>query len=578
MTAAPAAVGYSYVRFSTPEQLKGDSLRRQTAAAREWCARHGVGLDETTTLHDLGRSAFTGAHRKNPDRHALAAFLKLVESGKVPRGSYLIIENLDRLTREDERAALRLWMDLLDAGVNIVQLKPETVFRHEKSDMFDIMRAVMELSRGHGESERKSELNGDSWRNKITMARESKGKKQPPRKKDGRVTETITDCLPAWVEVRAGKKVLIPERAAVVRRIFHLAATGYGIGAVVTRLTEDKVPAWGRSGVWVRAYVAKILKDRRALGEYQPRGKGRKPDGDPIPGYFPAAVTEEDFKRAREGAEERRRKPGRVGSHINLFAGLLKDARCGESYFETTDRGGSARRVLVNNAGAEGRAPFRSFPAETFERAVLGRLREIDPHAILNGDEGPDRALGLAADLARVEASLAALNADMDEHGESPTLMKRVRDKEAEQRRLGAELAEAQRRAANPLSASWGEAQSLADALDRAPDQEEARLRLRSALRRIVDSIWLLVVPRGLARICAVQVWFVGGQRHRDYLILHRQAQGGGRAATRAGGWWARALASIIQHGDLDLRDRAAAASLEKVLAGVDVAGLTGPG
>src|SRR5947209_2278239 len=95
-TAAPAQpppAAYSYIRFSTPEQAKGDSLRRQTEFTREWCERNSVRLDQSTTLHDLGKSAFTGKHRHNPDRHALAAFLKLVESGRVPAGSYLVIEN-----------------------------------------------------------------------------------------------------------------------------------------------------------------------------------------------------------------------------------------------------------------------------------------------------------------------------------------------------------------------------------------------------------------------------------------------------------------------------------------------------
>ena len=164
-------VVFSYIRFSHPDQAKGDSLRRQTEAARAWCARNGLCLDESTTLRDLGKSAYTGKHRSNPDRHALAAFLKLVEQGRVPRGSFLVIENLDRLSREDERSALRLWMDILDQGVNIVQLHPETIFRHEKSDMMDIMRAIIELSRGHGESARKSERNGAAWAERRRKAR-----------------------------------------------------------------------------------------------------------------------------------------------------------------------------------------------------------------------------------------------------------------------------------------------------------------------------------------------------------------------------------------------------------------------
>src|SRR5262249_762698 len=84
----PPPTAYRSIRFSSLEQAKGDSLCRQTESTREWCERNGIRLDESTTLHDLGKSAYTGKHRENPDRNALAAFLKLVESGKVPRGSY----------------------------------------------------------------------------------------------------------------------------------------------------------------------------------------------------------------------------------------------------------------------------------------------------------------------------------------------------------------------------------------------------------------------------------------------------------------------------------------------------------
>src|SRR5262245_42614109 len=85
---------YSYIRFSSPEQAQGDSVRRQTALRDAWLTRSGAILDTSLSLRDCGVSAFTGAHRHNPDRHALAMFLKLVEAGRVPRGSYLVIENL----------------------------------------------------------------------------------------------------------------------------------------------------------------------------------------------------------------------------------------------------------------------------------------------------------------------------------------------------------------------------------------------------------------------------------------------------------------------------------------------------
>jgi DNA invertase Pin-like site-specific DNA recombinase len=566
------AVAYSYVRFSTPEQAEGDSLRRQTAAAAAWCARHKVILDTSTTLHDLGRSAYTGAHRKNPDRHALASFLKLVEAGKVPRGSYLIIENLDRLSREHIQPALLLALNLLQAGVRIVQLKPAEMVFDDKSDTLPVMMMMMELSRGHGESAMKSERNGAKWQEKLACARA--GKQQPPRRLDGRITRAITARLPEWIEERGGEMCLIPERAAAVKRIFQLTSIGYGLASTLKQLKAEGFIPWGPSGKWRRGYVASILKSRRALGEYQPRGKDGKPDGALIPDYFPAVVTEEEWLAARAAAAQRRAKPGRLGKRINVFSGLLRNARDGDTfYIRRRARSRGARPVLVNSAGAENGGKNESFPADVFEHAVLSKLAEIDPREILNGDDGPDDTLTLAsARLAAVETSLAALSADMDEHGESPTLMKRVRDKEAEQRELVKVIAEARQKASHPASEVWGEFGSLAEALEKAPDPDDARLRLRACLRHMIDSVWLLLVPRRRDRLACVQIWFAGGKRHRDYVILARQAMGG-VAGKRPAEWWVRSVADVGLPA-LDMRKRADTKRLERALLEVDIDGL----
>src|SRR5262245_30948923 len=293
-TSAPTA--YSYVRFSHQSQAEGDSLRRQTEAAKAWCDRNRVRLDTATTLHDLGKSAYTGAHRSNPDRHALASFLKLVEAGKVPRGSYLVIENLDRLSREHIQPALLLTLNLLQAGIRIVQLKPAELVFDDKSDTLPVMMMMMELSRGHGESAMKSERLGAAWAEKRRRARAS--------------GEVLTHRLPAWVEERDGILVLIPEHAAAVKRIFELAVAGYGQPAIIKRLTADGVPVLGPRGHWARTYLNRVLNDRRAVGEYQPRGRGGVPDGDPIPNYFPPVVSEEEWAAARAGAVQRRKYPG----------------------------------------------------------------------------------------------------------------------------------------------------------------------------------------------------------------------------------------------------------------------------
>jgi DNA invertase Pin-like site-specific DNA recombinase len=560
MSGKPLA--YSYVRFSHPDQRKGDSLHRQTEATAAWCGRNGAALDESTTYRDLGKSAYTGAHRKNPDRDALALFERMVQDGKIPRGSYLIVENLDRLSREHIRPALTLLLNLIEAGVRVVQLKPvEQVFGEDVEPM-QLLMAIMELSRGHNESALKSERVGRAWANKKEKARA--GEDQPPRRKGGRVTKNMTAMLPAWVEERGGKLELIPKRATAVRHIFALAAAGHGMMSIARRLGEKRVASFTRSGKWLRSYIQAILADRRALGEHQPRKRDGSPDGEPMKGYYPAVVTEAEWDVCRAGALGRTPKKdgegrivgsrfaGRVGEHVNVFAGLLRNARDGDTYFCTRKHG---VRVLINMAAADGRGTCYSLPFATFEGALFSALKEIDPHEILDGDSGPDETTALAAEVARLENDIAQIAADLDKHGESPTLYKRLRDKEARKAAAALELAEACNRAAHPLSETWGEAKTLLEAVEKAPDRHDARLRLRSAIRRIVESVYVLVVPRGRDRLCEVQVNFRADSgeagRYRKVFIIHRSANG-----QRAGRWVYRTVKHPNTEGILAVLDR----------------------
>ncbi|MEB3047675.1 recombinase family protein [Rhizobium mulingense] len=108
---------YSYVRMSTRKQLRGDSLRRQLERSKAFADEHSLLLDDS--LQDLGVSAWKG---KNFKTGALGRFLAMVESGEIPKGSYLLIESLDRLSREAVPDALTLFMAIINAGIVIATL------------------------------------------------------------------------------------------------------------------------------------------------------------------------------------------------------------------------------------------------------------------------------------------------------------------------------------------------------------------------------------------------------------------------------------------------------------------------
>src|SRR5262249_10160366 len=145
---------------------------------------------------------------------------------------------------------------------------------------------------------------------------------------------------------------------------------------------EENVPPIGTAPHWARASITSIIKDRRAVGEYRPYkrvGKDKRvKDGAPIPNYYPAAVSETEWREAQQGKPGTR---GRVSKHVSLFVrGLIRDARTGGTFLEATRTdNGKHYRVLLPTASNEGRGKCVSFPLPTFEAAILSRLQEIDP-------------------------------------------------------------------------------------------------------------------------------------------------------------------------------------------------------
>jgi DNA invertase Pin-like site-specific DNA recombinase len=537
-------------------------------------------LDQSLRV-DRGLSGFDGTNR---DIGALGEFLGMVENGRVKPGSYLVVESLDRLTREEVMEALWLIIGLIRQGVRVVQLRPQEVVYQQGCDSHTLMMMIMELQRGHGESLRKSGMVGSAWAEKRRRARAREARKETARMGSGSMV--MTRIMPAWCRLERGRAVLIPERAKALKRIFALLAAGYGYARVLRKLNEEGVPPFGdgavrpgcrrgrHSGRWTLAYIAKIANDRRAVGEHQPTCGG-KPDGPPIAGYFPAAVGEKEFAAAQAVIAPRRRhgpagrKVHRIGKYIHLFPGLLRDARTGGTYTASSKK---RARILIASAWKEGPGGVRSFPLEVFERAVMKELREVDAHQVLNGDH-PDDSQALAGELTAVEERIAAIKAQLvdDRDADVPFLSEAGRELTAKRKRLAAELADARQRAAHPLSETWGDAQGLLDAYDAAADKDDARLRLRAAFRRMIDAIWVLVVPRGTYRLAAVQVRFAGGEEHRDYLITYR-----GGCHHREACWWPPvSLADAAALGPPDLRERADARALERLLEKIDVEALT---
>ncbi len=385
---APGTRAYSYLRFSSPKQSQGDSVRRQTELTLAWCEKHKTVLDTSLRI-DRAVSGFKGANRD--DLNGLGQFLKMIENKKVPPGSCLVIENLDRLSREKVTSALHLFTGILMAGVKIVQLMPVEIVFSSHSEMPQLMMAVMELSRGHAESVLKSERVGAAW-----------GRK---RREAG--TRQVTSIVPGWISIVDGERVL-NKHAATVRKIFELALSGLGVAAIARRLNEDKAPLMGKKRIitggvsrpisWGETVVHAILTKRRVLGEYQPcRADGAKriPDGPAVQGYYPAVVDEKTWHAAQYGLKSRTTHSGRRSKHPNIFAGLLFDARDGTKlgYKHAT-----RCPAIVPTVSKRGSSPWTSFPIRPFETGLLLILLALDfPEIERQSRTGTEDAVELAS-------------------------------------------------------------------------------------------------------------------------------------------------------------------------------------
>lgn len=543
---------FSYERFSDAVQSKGDSIRRQDSLARRWALRAGLPFDERRTLRDCAASAYHGVHRSDPDRYALAAFLQLVADGDVPRGSYLVIENLDRLSREKPTVSMTLLLNLLSNGIRVVVLTPVEVVYDEDTGGMQLMLALMEMSRAHGESQVKSIRVGEWWEKTRREAREGK-------RHGGN--------LPAWIRKDAdgtGWEV-IPEHCDTIRLVFKLAAAGEGALSIARRLTREKHPTFSggrkkrRASAWGADYVRRLLTDRRVTGEYTFKtGHDHEAEGEPIPDYYPRVIDEDTWSVVENARRTARRVRSRERKNVNTFVGILSSAIDGSGMILARS---NSTLVIDSYQGRRGSGSARCFPYEVLEEGVLRTLREIEVEGFSDSDDA-DSVRAAETDVGEARAQIAFLLAELGKGG-SPTLTQAVRMWEAKLADAEDRLRVARDRRATPVSAAWSDARTLAASMRDAPDRNALRVRIRSALRRVGASGHVLICGKGKTRLAAVQLRLKELNVVRSFLIYYKAAGNGRQAAAMI---WSRIDAEV----PLDLSRRDDALALEAELGRVD--------
>jgi DNA invertase Pin-like site-specific DNA recombinase len=482
--AVPKPLAYSYVRFSTPEQVKGDSLRRQLELSAKYAEQHGLELDTALSLKDLGLSAF---HKANLERGALGAFLVAIEQGIVQPGSYLLVESLDRLSRATVMDALELFSRIIRAGLTIVTLADGMVYSKAslKENWTQLIVSITIMARAYEESATKSQRLKEVW----------------ARKKSRAATEIVTSTVPAWLRIVGGQIVIDERKAATVRTIFRMVSEGYGLNLLERKLNQDGVPPIARATRWHRSYLIKVLNSRSVIGEYQPmsgRGRERKASGVPVKGYYPSLLTEEEFLSARSAITSRQSKGGRRGNGIaNIFSGLVRCGYCAGPVRYVNKNAATRWQYLVCSDAKSGlgckHVPWNY---HEFEDAILSKLAGFDISAVLKDDEAGKNRTALHAAKAKVtdlQRRKTALIKLVETTGDIPEVAARLQDLMVEQREQAdrVEELELEVKSLSTRKQHFAQFQKLRKSLDTADGEQliEMRLRLSGELKRFLDKI-----------------------------------------------------------------------------------------
>lgn len=365
---------YSYIRFSSEKQRTGDSLRRQIEARDAYILANGLVLDTTLKMQDEGISAWKGDNW-NAEKSDFGRFLQMVRSGEIATPCVLIVENLDRLSRQPPEEVVGLMLELLKAGITIHSLIDNKTYKPGETGpnfVINLMVMAMTAQRANEESETKSHRVLENWKRKRKDARE--GKPMGP--------SVVGWCCGGHKLEDGGRAPieLDPVRGEVVQRIFEMYIAGMGYETIAATLHREGVPTFKRSkkkkSAWSHTYVREILSDPATWN-----GTVRMVDGTEIEGYYPSVISRETFEEAA-AVRVGRQKPGFKGRRAkvpNPFAGLLLCKFCGRKLgyknkgrHRTDDP--DHRFVCCVNLDCESHGPRWMFTP--FKDAVLERVRE----------------------------------------------------------------------------------------------------------------------------------------------------------------------------------------------------------
>lgn len=323
---------YIYCRYSSEMQSQGDSLRRQFQRCNEAIKKHNLYVKERIT-----DEAFSGFHGDNLINGKLKDFIDRAIAGDIEKNAFLIVENLDRITRLQPSKAVNVITQILSSGLEIYQTSPECLFtfKNKKDEAMTIIMITLFAQRAHEESDTKSYRIKEAWISRIE--RILKGEQK-----------ILMDKPPYWLDVvekdfdvNGKTKRLKCYQVNQTRTDEVLLILEY-LKSMGIKESCKMMNAESAGKKWTVKGVQRLLQSKTLYGELDlklsVREDGKKElqsRGLEMPQIYPPIITKQDFDEILELIKVRAsgRGGGRKSTQFhNIFSKILYCAHCGGAY------------------------------------------------------------------------------------------------------------------------------------------------------------------------------------------------------------------------------------------------------
>jgi DNA invertase Pin-like site-specific DNA recombinase len=318
---AKDAKAYAYIRWSKATQSQGDSEARQKSPLAAFSASTGVEVVET--IEDRGVSAYRGL---NAVSGRLKGLIERINSGEIRKGDFLVIESIDRLTRQRLLFSAELIQNILKRGVRIYTTIDEKTYEVDDPDrdLENLLMVQVIAKRANEESETKSKRISSAWRKRQEQA------------KQGVIIIKRGKSIPFGLRYEEGRFVRHEKECAEVERLYRLMLD-VGMNTAIKKINETSLRRWSTG------HLQKMFSSKSVIGcltthkiLYDDAGKSRKITQEVIPNYYPNIIDPTLFYLVKDRMAERKVKNfsgKRSDRSYNIFQHVIFCQCCKSSMF-----------------------------------------------------------------------------------------------------------------------------------------------------------------------------------------------------------------------------------------------------